>query len=73
MNIEQTTLEDWRAQCGRIVNLIHAARTTIANATTRDSDERATSEVLGIAYEDADNLYGVIAEAQRLACKTDAT
>ena len=57
-------------QCSRIVNLIHAARTTIVNATTRDSDEMTTAEVLGVAYKDADDLYGVLAEAQRRACQT---
>ncbi len=72
MNIEQTTLEDWRTRCHCIVNLIHAARTTIDNATTRDSDEMATSEVLGVAFKDADDLYGVLAEAQRRACQADA-
>ncbi len=69
MNIEQTTLQDWQTRCLRVVNLIHAARTTIENATTRDSDEMATSEVLGVAFKDADDLYGAIAEAQRRACQ----
>ncbi len=72
MNIEQTTLEDWQTRCHRIVNLIHAARSTIGNAVTRDSDELATAEVLGIAHKDADDLYGVLAEAQRRACQQDA-
>ncbi len=70
MNIEQSTFEDWQIRCLRVVNLIHAARTTIESARTRDSDEMATAEVLGIAYKDADDLYGVLAEAQRRACQT---
>ena len=52
------------------MRLIHAALKTIENAVTQDSDEMAAAEVLRLAFKDADDLYGVLAEAQRRACQT---